>query len=65
MLIYEIDRATLKQYGGNVQKVIAAGDYIPRGDGFISRVGAERFKRYRDNNKHICKWYDAERQAFI
>lgn len=71
MLVYEIDRKTLREYHGDVNKIIEAGEYVPRDDEFIRRAfnnghGTERdFARYREDNKIFCKWYDTTTRAFI
>lgn len=71
MLIYEIYREEWREYGGDIKKIIAAGAYIPRDDEFIrkafnfGRGTMQDFKRYIENNRQYCKWYDAERGAFI
>lgn len=71
MLVYEIDKKTLREYRGNVDKIIQAGDYVPRDDDFVRRAfnnghGTERdFARYRENNRAFCKWYDTATRTFI
>lgn len=71
MLVFEIDRATLRDYRGDVAQIIAAGEYVPRDDEFIRRAfnyghgTPADFKKYRDNNRVFCKWYDPATGSFI
>lgn len=71
MLVFEIDKSTLREYRGDINKIIEAGDYVPRDDDFVRRAfnnghgTASDFARYRENNRIFCKWYDTATRAFI
>ena len=71
MLVYEIDRKTIREYHGNVKAIIRNGEYVSRDDDFVKKAfnngrgTMEHFKEYRENNKIFCKWYDAETGKFI
>lgn len=71
MLVYEIDRKTIREYKGNIDAIIRNGEYCERDDDFVKnafnngRGTMKHFKEYRENNKIFCKWYDAETGKFI
>ena len=64
MLIYEIDRDYIRQYG-SIKKAIAAGYYIPRDNDFIRRAfnygrGTKSdMNRYMHDNLRYCVFIDS------
>lgn len=64
MLIYEIYRDYIRQYG-SIKKAIAAGYYIPRDDDFIKlafnrgRGTKADMNRYMHDNAGLCVWIDS------
>ena len=71
MLVYEIDRKTLREYHGDIKAIIRNGEYCERDEEFVKRAfnngrgTMKHFEEYRENNKIFCKWYDTETGKFI
>ena len=65
MLLYEIDKADIRECG-SIKKAIAAGCYIPRNDEFIRHAfnlgqgTINDMSRYMTDNSCFCVWVDAE-----
>ena len=72
MLLYEICRRDLAQlHGGDINKAIQAGDYIPRDSDFIraafnnGRGTVADMNRYMRDNSIFCVWYDPKTRQLV
>lgn len=66
MRIAEIDKSYCKkEYGGNWQAMLAAGDCLIFTDDFIKRNFPAGVMWHIANNRRYCRFYDLENKCFL